>query len=260
MPVRMLDLRSPRLVGQALYEQIRWASRCLVDWTGWRPNVFFELGVRLACSEYDPLCTIQRNSVDGTGARPSELSQYELLRKLLDPVEYDPARPREALVGALEAWTGAPRLWNARTPSHRRLPPAATFDVAQASFQWRLDAMLTPPHTELRVTAEQILGKDQERRPERLTLFADNNQFDTALRASVRERWIAAWLYLKHRCMSDDIPSEDIQSELITVSRLTQHALSSSRDPRHMQLRREIREFLRAERDRQRTRESNHNG
>jgi len=60
VPVRMLDLKSPRLVGQALYEQIRWSSRCLVDWTHWRPNVFFELGVRLACSEFDPLCIIRQ--------------------------------------------------------------------------------------------------------------------------------------------------------------------------------------------------------
>ena len=43
---RMLELASPRLVGQALYEGIRWARTCVVDWTGWRANVFFELGVR----------------------------------------------------------------------------------------------------------------------------------------------------------------------------------------------------------------------
>ena len=41
-PERMMDLRSPRLVGQALYERIRWSTRCLVDWTYWRANVLFE--------------------------------------------------------------------------------------------------------------------------------------------------------------------------------------------------------------------------
>ena len=60
VPLRTLDLQSPRLVGQALYEQVRWSSWCVVDWTEWRPNVFFELGVRLACSERDPLSIIQR--------------------------------------------------------------------------------------------------------------------------------------------------------------------------------------------------------
>ena len=56
--VRMLDITSPRLVSQALYEQIRWAETCIVDWTYWRANVFFELGVRLACSETGPVCLL----------------------------------------------------------------------------------------------------------------------------------------------------------------------------------------------------------
>ena len=40
--VRILDIASPRLVGKALYENIRWAKTCVVDWTYWRGNVFFE--------------------------------------------------------------------------------------------------------------------------------------------------------------------------------------------------------------------------
>ena len=258
-PLRMLDLRSPRLVGQALYEQIRWSSRCLVDWTGWRPNVFFELGVRLACSEHDPLCIIQRSGamegIDQAGPQSSELRQRDLLRELLCPVEYNPKKPREALVDALKSWSSPMRPGNGGTPSQRVLPPAATFAVAQASFQWQRDAMLTPPHTEQRATAEQILGKDQQRLPERLILFAYNSQFDTALQAAVREKWIAAWLYLKHLYSAGDDPPDGNKAELITVGRLAQHALGSSRDPRHKSLRKEIQDFLRAERTRRRTRE-----
>jgi len=251
-PLRMLDLRSPRLVGQALYEQIRWSSRCLVDWTGWRPNVFFELGVRLACSEHDPLNIIQRSSPEerssGTGFHSAELRQHNLLRKLLDPVEYDPTKPREALVGAIESWPTSPWVVNGKTLSERALPQTATFTVAQTSFQWQQDAMLIPPHTEQRMAAEQILGKDQERLPERLILFADNKDFDDELRSAVRERWISAWLYLKHLYAADDTSAAKTRAELINVGRLAQHALSSSKDPRHIRLRKEIREFLRSER------------
>lgn len=50
-----LDSRSPQLVNQRLYSAIRETELCLVDWTGWRPNVFFELGVRLAVNEIDPV-------------------------------------------------------------------------------------------------------------------------------------------------------------------------------------------------------------
>jgi hypothetical protein len=48
--MRILDLMSPRLVSSTIYEAIRCKDLCLVDWTEWRPNVFFEFGVRLAVS------------------------------------------------------------------------------------------------------------------------------------------------------------------------------------------------------------------
>ncbi len=259
-PLRMRDLRSPRLVGQALYEQTRWSSRCLVDWTEWRPNVFFELGVRLACSEHDPVCVIERSDLrDSSGeaeSRSSGLQQRALLRQLLEPVEYDGANPRAALKSALESWPSPVSTRNDRTLSQSVLPPAATFKVAQASFLWQQDAMLAPPHVEQREGAERILGKDQERRPERFILFADNEQFDAELRAAVRERWIAAWLYLRHLSTAGEACPDDIRAELMVVSRLVEQALSSSRDARHMRLRKEIREFLKAERAQRRARES----
>lgn len=250
-PLRMRDLRSPRLVGQALYEQIRWATRCLVDWSKWRPNVFFELGVRLACSEHDPLCIIQRDSVstspDPDGPQPSRLGQHDLLRQLLDPVEYDRGQPRDALKGAIEWWLSPPPRRSRRPPSPQVLPPAATFEVAEARFLWDQEkAMLAWPHTELRDAAESIQGKDPQKDPERLILFADNERFDAELRAAVRERWIAAWLYLKYLTTLGDTSSDATQTELVKVSRFALLALSKSSDPRHVRLRKEIREFLRS--------------
>jgi Trypsin-like peptidase domain len=46
--IRILDLMSPRLVSLTIYETIRRIVLCIVDWTEWRPNVFFEFGVRLS--------------------------------------------------------------------------------------------------------------------------------------------------------------------------------------------------------------------
>ena len=64
----MLDMASPRLVGQALYEGIRWARTCLVDWTGWRGNVFFEFGVRMACSDIGPGRVIEHGAREAAAA------------------------------------------------------------------------------------------------------------------------------------------------------------------------------------------------
>lgn len=48
---RILDVMSPRLVSHSIYEAIRSMALCIVDWTEWQPNVFFELGVRLAITK-----------------------------------------------------------------------------------------------------------------------------------------------------------------------------------------------------------------
>jgi hypothetical protein len=82
-------MTSPRLVGQELYENIRLARTCLVDWTHWRANVFFELGVRLACSSIDPVCML-----DDPDTTPSiyhdtqPLKQKEDLIRLFFPAIY----------------------------------------------------------------------------------------------------------------------------------------------------------------------------
>jgi hypothetical protein len=253
VPVRMLDLKSPRLVGQALYEQIRWASRCLVDWTHWRPNVSFELGVRLACSEYDPLCIIQKDepghdSVEVDLVPP--LEQHALLRELLRVVEYDRATPREVLNDAIKEWASTTSTTRHRASATEALPPSATFKMAQTSFLWQQD-MLKEPHLQQREEAERIFGRDPEQHPERLTLFADNEQFKAALRAAVREKWVAVWLCFENLCTTADSGTVDSAwEELISVGQMANRALSSSDEPRHKELRKKIQIYLNEDRTR----------
>ncbi len=237
IPERMLDLRSPRLVGQALYEQIRWATLCLVDWTGWRPNVFFELGVRLACAERDPLCLI--DAIDD-----GELVQHSALRELLGPVGYHAeqvAATRKRLKSLLPDWSSG-RTMTQQRKSHE-LPPGATFAVTQASIDWAADPALDPPHVELRRGVEQLFGADVEQHPEKLVLFSDNAQFYAALRAAAHEKWISSWLYLRHRCADDERGGPDWE-EFLEVSAATLNALVRSTDPRHQRLCDEVRAVL----------------
>lgn len=250
LPLRTMDLQSPRLVGQALYEQMRWSSWCLVDWTEWRPNVFFELGARLACAERDPLCIIRQDDAtppsDDPDRAPRGLRQHELLLRLFDPVLYQPANPRDALRPALEAWPSPPVPGNGRPSARTTLPPAATFRTAQASFQWQRDSALIPPHIAQRRAAELVFGHDQERVPQGRVLFAKNQQFDAELRAAVREDWIAAWLYLQHLSTASAEAALLYQAELVTIGSLADYALSSSDEPRHVKIRNEISEFLKS--------------
>jgi hypothetical protein len=114
--------------------------------------------------------------------------------------------------------------------------------------------MLTrPPFVEQRDSTERILGTDQTKQPERLILFSGNEEFDAELRAAVREKWIAAWLYLRH--LNDAVggaANERVHADFILYSQFTNEALALSANARHRELRREIRDLLREERARRR--------
>ena len=243
IPTRMLDLRSPRLVGQALYEQIRWSRRCIVDLSRWRANVFFELGVRLACSEYDPLCIIDRADRPAPGTPHHE--QKEALHALLGPVGYDPTDVRAGIKDALHAWRMSTAAdWSGRAGT---LQPGSTYLTAQTHYRWETDAILKLPHVELRETIEQAVGREPERQPERMVLFSDSAAFSRRLDASVAERWIATWTYVRHL---DPETDTDIASaaDIRVIATLASQALSSSDNPRHRRVRQEIRDYLRQRR------------
>ena len=58
---RSLEIDSPRLVSKVIYEYIRRVQTCIVDLTMLSPNVFFELGIRLACSDKRTVCIIEKS-------------------------------------------------------------------------------------------------------------------------------------------------------------------------------------------------------
>jgi hypothetical protein len=70
------------LVGERLYELIRHAESCLVDWTDWSPNVFFEMGVRLAVAPIPPICVLRYDGLELDGIPKA-------LHDRFDPVIYD---------------------------------------------------------------------------------------------------------------------------------------------------------------------------
>ena len=116
--------------------------------------------------------------------------------------------------------------------------------------------MLTSPHIEQRRTAELIFAADQEQHPERLVLFGDNEQFNAKLQAAVKEKWIAAWLYLQHVNTANDGSLLDDDPELVIVASLVDQILKYSDNPRHIRLRKGIETFLEPRRSHRRVRES----
>jgi hypothetical protein len=194
---RMLDVSSPRLVGQALYEGIRWARTCVVDWTGWRANVFFEFGVRLACADVGPVSVIENNTV-AAAAVPDAPTQREQLRALFGPTVYRAAEEDDGVDRALLVHDA---ILDQRPPAlvTSQLPHDATFHICQDRFEWKREHITIEPHELLRFTIEAPFGRDPQQPGRKPILFSVNPEYFKEYDRSVKDRWIAAWCYLCQR-------------------------------------------------------------
>jgi hypothetical protein len=249
--VRILDITSPRLVGQALYEQIRWAETCIVDWTYWRANVFFELGVRLACSEIGPVCLLdEADPEDPTKTNLThlpDLTQKSRLKELLRPTEYQFATTDDERVAADKALTEAIGAHEA-IKSGRPLPVPntslshdATYRLMTDEFDSRQERVNLRPDQLLRSSAESDVGRDPQKPGTSPVLFSSNFGFALQLRRSVQERWIAAWYYLLHRYEREFETDTALREELKALGEGALQAIPrDTDDPLLQRLRNEI--------------------
>lgn len=241
--VRLMDLASPRLVGQSLYEGIRWATTCVVDWTDWRANVFFELGVRLACAELGPINIIEQSQVDEARA-PNALTQKGLLTELLGCVGYrlgDDGAVQDALDAHDAIVHGRPRAGILAA-----LPHDATYQTCRDAFEWRRESITELPHDLLRATIEAPFGDDPQAAGRSPLLFSTNASYSQELNRSIRERWLAAWYYLYHRHPRARW-SEDpaLREQLMRLGQdVLQFALANPAEPHLVELRAQIEAVL----------------
>jgi hypothetical protein len=233
--VRMLDIASPRLAGAALYEHIRWAKTCVVDWTDWRANVFFELGVRLTCSNVEPLSLIEDAGLDTLGP------QKAALLRLFGPVRYDLATLGPTLTAAVARHEAMAQGSSAPRPI-AQVPLNATHLVATSAFDYSQERATARPHEILRTFAETNLGKDPQKVGDTPVLFSANPALSPELWRGAREQWIAAWLYLRHRFPEPDVEANAaLQQELKRVGdSLLQWVRADPGDPFIGSLRREV--------------------
>jgi hypothetical protein len=243
-PARMLDITSPRLVGQALYEGIRWSRLCIVDWSGWRANVFFELGVRLACAKVGPFNLVDPESrlQADTGA----LRQKALLLALLQPQAYTsvPRADNSALVAAFKRHETTVPDQPAATPS-AALAHDATYRLCSQAFDWQREPIVSSPADWLQTSVREALGDDPEASGIQRTLYATNADFSRQVDHSMRERLIAAWHYLEHRWPPQRRETDhDLRRRLTALGQAVLPALKLSTDPDVQALRAHIYEVL----------------
>ena len=176
----LIDQVSPRLAGQRLYEAIRHWKTCVVDLTWWRPNVMFELGVRLAATSADTFCLI-----DPTAEGMETLtSAHEVLKKFLGPFQYD-----------LNTHSFA------KAFVKQNLPSRVVYEVAAQHFRTTQDHYDQQVDDLLLSAAALTKGHDDPLQAVDISpLYAhDNRSYGTEIRHSVFERLCAAWYYIADR-------------------------------------------------------------
>ncbi|HEV7744204.1 MAG TPA: hypothetical protein VGO56_04330 [Pyrinomonadaceae bacterium] len=176
----LIDQVSPRLAGQRLYEAIRHWKTCLVDLTWWRPNVMFELGVRLSATSADTFCLIDPTA---EGMEPLTGAHAEL-NDFLCPFQYNLKPPSFTKTFARE---------NQRSN--------LVYEVAARHFRTYQDHYDEQVDDLLLAAAALTKGHDDPLQAVDISpLYArDNRSYGTEIRHSVFERLCAAWYYIADR-------------------------------------------------------------
>jgi hypothetical protein len=251
--VTTLDSRSPQLVEQRLYAAIRRTRLCVADWTAWRPNVFFEIGVRLAVNETAPIfirCSERpRDWTDGTGVWPDESpSTAKLLEEFFLPTSFtldNDADIRDRFGQYIDERS-------TRHPQARH-SPGLTYAIVRESIDRRQEAGGTPVHDALLAEARTLVGELVVESGDSIpVLFAD--VLSEQARAAAVECALAAWFYLngRYRLLEKrDRGEEFSESELLLLKELERVWKSLSAllrqvpDPHYRELRKRLSQSMR---------------
>ena len=197
--LRLVDDGNPQLVSQSLYEQIRRTAGCVVDWTEYSPSTFYELGVRLAVSEWGAIQVVDQRYLPGgkkAGKWESMSRQIERLRVLFRPLRYELDRDADSFKIAAE------RLFERNPGLDRRKDPPPDYDRVHRVVSNTLkdvEEVHVSVFDMLRKAADALHHPDQGQMGAPQILFRNERLIKRASERTAMEERIAAWLYLHHR-------------------------------------------------------------
>ncbi|GAA2480021.1 caspase family protein [Winogradskya humida] len=216
---RTLEMVSARLVSANLFEAIRFTDFCLCDLTGWRPNVLFELGMRIAANPIEPVCVLeipdsgaegifdvvgQRSDLVRTlGAREYDLANFATFQEMVD-------RHRELV----------------RVADERRLTQEGVYwkawqhadPVGETAAN---DVVRLLQHLAADLVADRTSGESP-------LIFPPGHALVGTARTSAIEALVAAWFYMRHRWPAS--PGQEQVALLKTVGYQLTELLGDSAD------------------------------
>lgn len=212
---RLVDLDTPRLVTQTLFESIRRTDLCLIDWTGLRANVMFEAGVRLATNRLGAVHIVEQRE-DGTLELPGDAPAHasEMLA-LFDPVRYS-CEP-----GVVEPFAAMLARFEAALEDDRGGRVGLVYRAVGEALDADTSARPSTVDDDLVHEANLLFSDDQESTGISPILFHDvaGTLVERARRAA-EERRLAAWLYMHHRYGADGLaadPQRALRFDLLSV-------------------------------------------
>jgi hypothetical protein len=200
---QLLEEDSSRLVLQTLYEAIRRTQMCIVDFSGVRPNVFYELGVRLASNRSGLVCISATPDTlletDPIAKRNSQLQHFRALRERFDPVSYavDGSAPQQYPLMIA-------RFRDSLETAGR--PEAHVYDAVGQAQAATLYSVTPSVVDELRSSAALAAADPDSRYAGSSVLYHETNRkLFKAQQMAALERKLAAWLYINYRYTVDAI-------------------------------------------------------
>jgi hypothetical protein len=185
---RSLELNSPRLVTQALYEHIRRAQACVVDLTLWSENVLFEFGVRLASNREGTACLLAKDWVE-RGVTTIDQCQ-QIVKLFVDPEGvYDPALDWEEEAAFAKAYGPQPVL------ATRTLSDGSVHRVIAAALDVDHEPASRSVFTDL-IDAAALFGKVQGSNAKPVGLYPGNLSLTAREDRAEFERLLTAWFHI----------------------------------------------------------------
>ena len=212
--VRLLELATPRLVSQTLFESIRRTDMCLVDWTNLRPNVMYEMGVRLAVNPLGAVHIIEEDSEGNIRGTPGA-AQVQQLISMFDPIRY------RCAPGYAEPYRRMVDRFAANVASRGAGVEALVYRAVGRCFDHHAHPLALPVVEELVRSADLLLSPDAESSGISPILYYDVNK-DLVVEAqqAAADRRLAAWLYMDNRYSATDfrdIPSLKVRFRSLAV-------------------------------------------
>jgi hypothetical protein len=213
--LRTLDMKSPRLVSHSLYEAIRLTEICIIDWSEWRSNVFFELGVRLSAVNNNPVCIIDEESY----SKEHQNIQYQVskLLEIFEPIRYN----SKGRISEKDKESYKRMLKKDETLSNNFI-----YETVSQYFDISVEVNSMPIYTKLIKEADRFL--EDESIGLSSLLYPTNRELKESLKKNTIHTQLSAWYFMTHYYKAELKTNSKLRKEYIQLGDLLSSTLFDS--------------------------------